>query len=177
MSAAQSYLDSHAARMHADAKTLAEVRVNIDHLRRRIADDQSNLDAAEQFEQVLIKVIAAGQRLLDEEWQEDWKVGRTPGEQHIEHLAHAATDRTRSFPVMQVAKQVTGPNAMPVCDWADCGEDLIGGDVEGWLHAATGRVECHPEPAAPALQEGTDGDPTKRTALPPHIAAEVADHG
>jgi hypothetical protein len=171
MTAAQVYLDNHAARVHADTKTLAEVKQNIAFLKARIADDQSNLAAAEQFEGVLTKVIADGQRLLEEEWHEDWHVGRPLVEQPIEHKAMAATARTKSFPAVQVADPSGRNGGAIVCGHADCLMELI--QENGiWLHGNTGMNICHPE-AGPALQEGTDGDPTRRTVLPPHIAEEV----
>lgn len=90
------------------------------------------------------------------------------GEQYFEHLAHAATDRTKSFPAIQVAKPVEKDNTF-VCDWADCGQALVGSDVEGWVHVRDGRVECKPEPAATTRTD----DPLRLQELDPAEVREA----
>jgi len=73
--------------------------------------------------------------------------------------------QAEGFAVVQVAKPVMQGDEL-VCDWASCGMDLIGSDVDGWVHAETGREECKPKP--PALQQGTGGSPLLTTILPAH---------
>ena len=49
MTAAYNYLGDLSIRLHADSKALVVTRENIARLKARIASDQSNLDAAEQY--------------------------------------------------------------------------------------------------------------------------------
>jgi hypothetical protein len=170
------YAYDEAAQIAEDGQRLTKARENIPLIKAELKRLQEILDGAERLVAGLTVSLPLRQRALellcaDQGW--DFPA-EAPGEQPIEHKAMAATTRTKSFPVVQVAKPMQ--DGAPGCDWADCGQELIY-ENDVWLHASTGRVECHPEPAAPALQVGTDGDPTKRTVLPPHIAEEVRTDG
>ncbi len=153
------YVYDEAAQIAEDRLRLIKARETIPLIKAEIERHQANLDGAERLVAGLTESLPLRQRALellcaDQHWD------FPPSTQ-----SHAGTGIT------QVAKPIEKDGAL-VCDWASCGQSLIGSDEQGWVHAATQRAECKP---GPGLQQGTDGDPTLRTVLPPHIAAEVRD--
>jgi len=166
------YAHDEAAQIAEDRQRLTKARENIPLIKAELNRLQEILDGAERLAAGLTMSLPLRQRALellcaDQGW--DFPASpRSPGDLSI--------TQAEGFAAVQVAKPLM-KNGSLVCDWASCGQELIGSDTEGWLHAETGREECKPEPAAPALQQGTDGDPNRRTVLPPHIAEEVRADG
>ncbi|MES2342902.1 MAG: hypothetical protein V4597_14600 [Pseudomonadota bacterium] len=184
-----------ASEVEQDLARLATVKADEDKVARAlaeaIADHDAKVRAAQGSEKALADIrdlmakttadrirldreVKCGQFMLTQAHTQFGPFEPPTGEAIADSITRG-TIGTLAFPAIRAARPVSGDNGAVVCGQPECGLELVQQDGT-YIHTSTGTHTCNAE-AAPALQEGTDGDPTRRTVLPPHIAAEVRADG
>lgn len=179
MGIAYDYLVRQHSKAYADAIELDRVNTDIAGMEAQLEKVTKDLAGAKQYAVILKDSIAVAHQLVEDTCgRNEWPLPETPATPPApapigDHITRETTG-TLAFEALKVAIPGRIQGDSVDCCHPDCGMELM--HENGlWLHCNTGKQMC--EPPAPVLQEGTDGDPLKRTVLPPHIAAEVADHG
>jgi len=174
MTAAYDYIGRRHAQAHAEGIELDRVNADIAGMEAQLEKLTSNLAAAKQYAGVLTTSILMAQQLVEDECKRhNWPTPEDPeiepAPSPIEQLARVSVDtgpdRTHAFEAVKVATPVPGEGGRIVCGHALCGLEVVH-ENDVFIHAITGKQMC--EPAAPVLQESTEGSPLLTTILPPH---------
>jgi hypothetical protein len=171
------YVHDEAAQIAEDRQRLDKACVDIPRMEDQLDLLMRSLDGARRLRDVLTESLPLRMRALQLLCADgEWDLPTFPPPDKPTPIADGIsreTTGTLAFEAVKAAKPSSQDGGATVCAHSDCGMELV--HVNNvWLHANTGLAMCKPKPA---VQEGMGGDPTKRTALPPHIAAEVRTDG
>ncbi len=181
MGIAYDYLARRHSAAYADAIELDRVRTEIVAMEAQLEKVGESLAGARVYAAVLTSSITSAQQLVEDECKRnDWPLPEPPAEPPapapIADGISRETTGTLAFEAVMVATPMPDEGGGLRCSHSLCGLELVH-ENGVYIHIATGMHTCKAGAAAPALQEGTDGDPTRRTALPPHIAEQVRTDG
>jgi hypothetical protein len=172
------YVHDEAAQIAEDRQRLSKACVDIPEMEAELDRLIRNLDGARRLRDALTESLPLRMRALELLCADKgWALPVGPPPVKPTPIADGITRETTGtigFEALRVAIPTPGQGDGVECGQPGCGMELM--HENGlWIHCSTGQQMC--ELPVPGLQQGVDGDPTKQTVLPPHIAAEVRNDG